>query len=222
VPVPSSSLTQCPATKPGACLTRPSGRSPTGCSHASSRDPSSDSVSGSTESLSYGLRGWGTEPPQQPRPQSEEKVPWDSEGIDFWLVQPFLRTRCVLSRSREPRISNLSLTSCRAGEGKPQPPCCPPRLPLAICAGSTCCSRRSTKEEDAQPLVRLVARDDFCNRRNLVPWLGNGRSGRSSLTVQELTGPNWSTAYGCVHPRPCTDGQAGMGLFGRSGRAAHS
>jgi protein-disulfide isomerase len=23
----------------------------------------------------------------------------------------------------------------------------------------------------------------------VVPWLGNGRSGRSSLTVQELTGP---------------------------------
>jgi hypothetical protein len=48
------------------------------------------------------------------------------------------------------------------------------------------------QEEEARPLVRLVARDELCNRRNVVPWLGNGRSGRSSLTVQELTEPNLS------------------------------
>jgi hypothetical protein len=53
---------------------------------------------------------------------------------------------------------------------------------------STCCSRRPAKE-GARPLVRLVVRDELCNRRNVVPWLGNGRSGRSSLTVQGLTEP---------------------------------
>jgi hypothetical protein len=69
------------------------------------------------------------------------------------------------------------------------------------------------QEEDAPPLVRLVARDDLCNRRNVVPWLGNGRSGRSSLTVQELTGPELEHGYGCAYPLTHPDGQAGMGAF---------
>jgi len=135
-----------------------------------------------------GCGAGGTEPPQQPQPQSEERVPWDSDGIDFWLVQASLTTRCVLSRSREPRISNFSLTSCRAGEGKPQPPCCPPRLPFCDVRRFDMAARGDS-EEDARPLARLVSRDELCNRRNVVPWLGNGRGGRSSLTAQELTEP---------------------------------
>jgi hypothetical protein len=63
--------------------------------------------------------------------------------------------------------------------------------------GDNGCSALVPKEEEARPLVRLVDRDDLCNRRNVVPWLGNGRSGRSSLTVQELTEPNLS--------KPATD-----------------